>query len=79
MNFVLYHKVNGILVDVKIQICRQDDYHKRTLFYWAKSYIYGFQKGQIYQNLKNTIAVTLKDTHEIFSNKFSIYSLVLLN
>ena len=78
---------------MEIQICRQDDYRERTLFYWAKLYTSGLQKGQVYQNLKKTIAVnildytlfenreqyhtevvaTLKDTHEIFSDKFSIH------
>ena len=85
--------VDGMAVDVEIQINKQDDFRDRTLFYWAKLYTSSLQKGQMYQNLKKTIAINildytllenreqyhtevvaaLKDTHEIFSDKFSIH------
>ena len=85
--------VDGVAVDVEIQINKQDDFRDRTLFYWAKLYTSSLQKGQMYQNLKKTIAInildytlfenreqyhtevvaSLKDTHEIFSDKFSIH------
>ena len=85
--------VDGKAVDVEIQINKQDDFRDRTLFYWAKLYTSSLQKGQMYQNLKKTIAINildytlfenreqyhtevvaaLKDTHEIFSDKFSIH------
>ena len=85
--------VDGMAVDVEIQINKQDDFRDRTLFYWAKLYTSSLQKGQMYQNLKKTIAINildytlfenqeqyhtevvaaLKDTHEIFSDKFSMH------
>ncbi len=85
--------VDGMAVDVEIQINKQDDFRERTLFYWAKLYTSSLQKRQMDQNLKKTIAINildytlfedreqyhtevvaaLKDTHEIFSDKFSIH------
>lgn len=67
-------EVDGRIVNVEMQITREDDFKERTLFYWAKMFSEELKSGQEYRNLKRTICINIinfnlfecKDYHSHF-------------
>ena len=50
---------DGSLVNIEVQIAKQEDYSKRALFYWSRLYAYQLPKGHHYSELKQTISINL--------------------
>ena len=46
-------------INIEMQMVREDDYSERILFYWAKMYVSGIDKGEIYKNLSKTISISV--------------------
>ena len=46
-------------INIEMQMVREDDYSERILFYWAKMYVSGIDKGEIYKNLNKTISISV--------------------
>lgn len=63
-------RVDDRLVNVEIQVKEHADYRDRTLFYWAKLYTSELKSGEDYHT---EVVTAIKDTGEIFSDKFSIH------
>lgn len=47
--------------NIEMQMSDKDDLIRRILYYWAKSYSKGIQKGEFYEELKRTISVIITD------------------
>lgn len=54
-------EVDGRLVNVEIQVNKDNDYRERSLFYWALLYTSGINKGDKYEKLKQTITINILD------------------
>ena len=52
---------NNEYCNIEMQIVDHKNSKKRTLYYWAKKYTQGIQKGGHYNNLKRTICVLIAD------------------
>ena len=52
---------NNEYCNIEMQIVDYKNSKKRTLYYWAKKYTQGIQKGNDYKNLKRTICVLIAD------------------
>ena len=52
---------NNEYCNIEMQIVDHKNSKKRTLYYWAKKYTQGIQKGERYNNLKRTICVLIAD------------------
>ncbi len=69
--------VDGRIVNVEMQVNREDDFKERTLFYWSKLYSEELKVGDVYGNLKQTICINIinfdlfdcKDYHSLFKIK----------
>lgn len=46
-------------INIEMQMVREDDYSERILFYWAKMYVSGIDKGEVYKNLNKTISISV--------------------
>ena len=53
--------VNGVLIDLEIQICNEGDYPERVMFYWAKEFSSALPSGAGYSMLPRTIIVSIID------------------
>ncbi len=47
--------------NIEMQMSDKDDLIRRILYYWAKTYSRGIQKGEFYEELKRTISVIITD------------------
>ena len=54
-------KVKDKLINVEIQLRRQEDYRDRALFYWAKLFTSELKSGEPYGDLKKTITISIMD------------------
>ena len=54
-------KVKDKLINVEIQLRRQEDYRDRALFYWAKLFTSELKSGEPYGDLKKTITINIMD------------------
>ena len=69
--------VDGRIVNVEMQVNREDDFKERTLFYWSKLYSEELKVGDVYGDLKQTICINIinfdlfdcKDYHSLFKIK----------
>ena len=52
---------NSEYCNIEMQIVDYKNSKKRTLYYWAKKYTQGIQKGNDYKDLKRTICVLIAD------------------
>ena len=52
---------NNEYCNIEMQIVDHKNSKKRTLYYWAKKYTQGIQKGNDYNDLKRTICVLIAD------------------
>lgn len=52
-------------VNIEIQVKQEDDYRKRSLYYWAKTYAETIEESESYSSLKKTIVINIVDYNEI--------------
>ena len=52
-------EVDGRIVNVEMQINREEDFKERTLFYWAKMFGEELKSGEEYGKLKRTICINI--------------------
>ena len=50
---------DGSIINIEVQIAKQEAYSKRALFYWSRLYAYQLPKGHHYSELKQTISISL--------------------
>ncbi len=62
--------VDDKLVNVEIQIYKDDDYFDRALFYWAKLYTSALKKGENYDKLKQTITINIVEFNLFEGNNY---------
>jgi predicted transposase/invertase (TIGR01784 family) len=55
----------GERVNIEIQVKLEDDYRKRSLYYWAKTYAETIEESESYSSLKKTIVINIVDYNEI--------------
>ena len=53
--------VNGIQINIEIQLVNQYNMDKRTLFYWSKMFTEQIAVGQGFDELKKTITISILD------------------
>lgn len=53
------------IINIEIQVKKEDNYRKRSLYYWAKSYAETISEGETYQSLKKTIMINILNYSEI--------------
>ena len=67
---------NGSIVNIEVQIAKQEDYSKRALFYWSRLYAYQLPKGHHYSELKQTISINLLNfnyfSHDRYHSSYHI-------
>jgi predicted transposase/invertase (TIGR01784 family) len=51
--------VAGQLVDLEIQVNKDEDYPERTLYYWAREYSSALPEGEDYSKLPRTIVISI--------------------
>lgn len=52
-------EVDGRIVNVEMQVNREDNFQERTLFYWAKMYGEELKTGEEYGLLKRTVCINI--------------------
>lgn len=52
---------DNVQVNIEMQIVKQQNMEKRTLFYWSKLYTQGIHEGEMFHKLKKTITINLLD------------------
>lgn len=50
---------DGSIINIEVQIAKQNFFSKRALFYWARLYAYQLPKGHHYSELKQTISINI--------------------
>ena len=53
--------VDGVLVDLGIQVADEGDYPERSLFHWARDYSTSLGSGEEYSELPRTVIVSILD------------------
>ena len=67
---------DGTIIDIEIQNNWSAEFIPRTLFYWAKMYLEGFQEGQSYTSLTRCITINLiSQGFKLNSEVHSAYSI----
>ena len=61
---------DGSLVNIEVQIAKQEDYSKRALFYWSRLYAYQLPKGHHYSELKQTISINLLNFNHFSHDRY---------
>jgi predicted transposase/invertase (TIGR01784 family) len=51
--------VNGQKVDLEVQVADEDDYKKRSLYYWAREYSSSLKSGDEYIDLPKVILISI--------------------
>lgn len=52
---------NGSKINIEIQVTNEHSMQKRTLYYWSRTYMEGFQKGDSFDKLPRTISIAIID------------------
>lgn len=52
---------NGSKVNIEIQVTNEHNLTKRTLYYWSRTYMEGFQRGEPFDKLPRTISIAIID------------------
>lgn len=55
----------GEIINIEIQVRKDDNYRKRSLFYWSKSYGDAIKEAEEYDKLKKTIMINILGYTEI--------------
>ena len=53
--------IDGMRVDLEIQVANEGDYPERSLYYWAREYSVSLQTGMPYNELPRTIVISILD------------------
>lgn len=56
---------SGEIINIEIQVKKENNYRKRSLYYWSKSYAETITSGETYENLKKTIIINILGYTEI--------------
>jgi predicted transposase/invertase (TIGR01784 family) len=78
----------GKLFDIEVQICKESDYEKRSLYYWSKLYseqqrktiaihVLNFTYFPHLENYRNKFIITEETSQKRFFNDFTIYTVEL--
>lgn len=51
--------VDGRIVNIEMQVNKEEDFKERTLFYWSKLYSEELKAGDEYEKLKQTICINI--------------------
>ena len=51
--------VDGRIVNIEMQVNKEEDFRERTLFYWSKLYSEELKAGDEYEKLKQTICINI--------------------
>ncbi len=62
--------INGIQINIEIQLVNQYNMDKRTLFYWSKMFTEQITVGQGFDELKKTITINILDFSFIDLNRY---------
>ena len=54
-------KVGGRLVNLEMQVNKEDDYRERALFYWARMFSSALRQGKDYKDLPRTVVISITD------------------
>ena len=69
---------DGTLINVEIQVTKQEYFSKRSLYYWSRLYAYQLNKGQNYDELKQTITINLLNfnylPYKTCHNSYHVYN-----
>lgn len=61
---------SGEIINIEVQVRKEDNYRKRSLYYWSKSYGETILEAESYENLKKTIVINILGYIEVIeSNK----------
>ena len=52
-------QVDKRIVNIEMQVCKEEDFSERTLYYWSKIYSDDLKSGQNYGDLKETICINI--------------------
>ena len=52
-------EINGILVNIEMQVSKREDYKERTLLYWARMYSEEMKKGKPYNSISKCICINV--------------------
>ena len=55
----------GERVNIEVQVKQEDNYRKRSLYYWAKTYAETIGEGESYASLKKTIVIDIMSYNAI--------------
>ncbi len=47
------------VINIEVQVKAEDNYRKRSLYYWSKAYAETIQEAESYRNLKKTIVINI--------------------
>lgn len=56
---------SGEIINIEVQVKREDNYRKRSLYYWSKTYAETISAGQTYESLQKTIIINILGYNEI--------------
>jgi predicted transposase/invertase (TIGR01784 family) len=62
--------VDGMQLDIEVQLTNQYNMDKRTMFYWGKLFLEGIKKGEDYINLSKVITINILDFDFLDIEKF---------
>ena len=66
------------IINIEVQVRKEDNFRRRSLFYWAKAYSSTISESEGYDNLEKTIVINILDYIEIsesqdYHSRFKIY------
>lgn len=69
-------QVDRRIVNIEMQVCKEEDFSERTLYYWSKIYSNELKSGQDYGDLKETICINIMNFNlfecESFHSHFKV-------
>lgn len=69
-------QVDRRIVNIEMQVCKEEDFSERTLYYWSKIYSNELKSGQNYGDLKETICINIMNFNlfecESFHSHFKV-------
>jgi predicted transposase/invertase (TIGR01784 family) len=62
--------LEGMQIDIEVQLTNQYNMEKRTIYYWSKLFLEGIKQGEDYINLAKVITVNLLDFEYLEIDRF---------
>lgn len=76
---LLGRSLDGSIINLEIQVAKQEYMGRRSLYYWSRLYNSGLKSGEEYTELKRTVAINILDfslfDKKIYPNYHSCFSL----